>query len=464
MPQTLEWRVDETKAEQRRGLFKIPKEVIEHETIKTLIEERASLEDCPLVIEDEEYARSQVSEKLGMHPYRIRHLVRFGLIRPRDSKNFTKRKTASTLTIAQKISLLYGVEIQRANLTQGYLNSKAFQELPPRERVRILLKGYDKTEWLKDISARLRKRKLPRIRSWHNIRRTDLNRVLYGRDSKSACSNHAAKKLIQKGLTILKPPEFQSYGSNFIDNSALAELIAFLHEVDYEDVMIEDDCYFKRLVQSFLHRRLVPFLIENRFQPNSEITLKEAGRITEQRPYQLAIRMGVENPGEDRFWTHNTVIIASDLAIFMLRGTRRKGLTEAEIFELFGTAEFAPRQLGFFLSKRGAYAGYQYVYPLYDQVAEKAKETLDGSDPISLTPLSANGDTYYLTPMGKIRYCSTHDWPRFDEACIEHITENILRGNRRGTKIKGPSLEITAKGNIIQTIKLLPVGYKTPEN
>jgi len=455
---------------QTQGVFKVPKRVKSKRVIRNWrrgleeLSEQGDL-DVPLVLETEDYTRQSVMKKLGpnrtYNPNRdlVRALMDYRMIRSRNGKRVSQpRQPILNLSLSQTISGFYGESIENIHLTKEYLQSNDFMEKPPKERVKILFNAYTGARWFETFRERFRTHgKNKRIYAWHNLRLRDIHEILGCAQYESGDERRNIVKLVNKGMIILQNGTFKLHGTkNFVNPEGLAELTNLLQEAEGWSSLVKNDPFFNKLVQNFAKKRLTPYLKEKGVDPLETLTAGQIAktlgvpvdRIVDK--IQKGLIKRVEQNRKKR-----AKILGVDFAIYACRKTNLLTFTKEDVAELFGYENINPQRLGFHASNHNTYARHQYVFPLYDKVAEKARQTVfdkwRGMEKSS-TPFSVNGDTYYITRQGKNDFCKIYSFKDFNPSFIEHFTNSIMKGNFKEGKYYCPNMVLTLNGRKITAV------------
>ncbi len=371
------------RVNQTTDYFYVPESIRKRRVLRYWLEDICG-ENAPIVVAESVYSRQSVTRKLGPNrSYNANRnlviaLMSYGLIRPQENKKqWNYSSPVDNLSLAQTISWAFGERIQDVLVSQDYFSSARFLAKPPLQRVRELSDAYAGTRFLERFKRKLIKSKsLPKLHIDEDLRLIDIPQILpVGRYRPNETSNTLVM-LVNKGLIIPRVGKFHKKSpTNFVDIQALAELISILTERSSDEFLVPLDSYIHDLVESYINR-LNGFLSNNPIDPSREYTLQEASDILRIRKRILESKLKKGVFKDVLYSGKNTSIPGIDLAIHILRNNQKRRFRKKDIAELFGVNKIDLSSFRFKPTQKGFYCRQNYVYPLYDKVAKKAKETL----------------------------------------------------------------------------------------
>lgn len=370
--------------DQTSGIFRIPEGLCNSLEINRLKDKTSNFKRKPLVVSEEIYYRQGLEAKLRLSYPSIRKLSKIGLIRPEKSEQFQYneqfKEPVSNLSLAQTISWMFKKPIESILVSEDKFVDESFLNKKPYERVDILFNAYLGCRWFELFRRRQLKIaenvKIPKIKFNQKISKKQLEDLLLITDFKPSGT---ITRLCEKGFIV--PYNGNGFKSksmyNFIDNKALAKLISLIHEIDLDEIFVKDkDEIINELAESLAYRKLLNYMSDKGINKHKEYSISEASSITCIRYtilYYAVQRGAIKNT---EFKRKDTKIKGIDLAIYVLKNTNKLVFKKEDICDMFGVKNLNIKDLDMHVSKRDTYSRHHYVFPIYDMIAEKARNEI----------------------------------------------------------------------------------------
>ncbi|MDD5340957.1 MAG: hypothetical protein PHC97_00805 [Patescibacteria group bacterium] len=440
--------LDMLDIEQRSGIFQVPPSAKRLGAFKSSYGNRNAFKrgiiNLPCIIEGERYFRSGIEKRLVLHYSTVRKLCESGLLRSltkSKSNGFLPlaKKPISPLSIAQTLSWLLGVPIEEILKNRFVFKSGKFASLTAKERVKILFQAYRGCEWFEKFLTRqekhlefLKKKKLmverpitrSHIEDWFTL----------GFDYR-ICQN-----LIKNGLIIPEGRFKNKSMHNYIDLEAFAQLLSLITGVEYEEIFCQGySSALKAMADKFVVSRLRPFMLEMKIKPSKLFTIAEAGKllgISYQTLFSALKRGFIKNFPEGQ---NTAKILGVDLAIYGIKHKWGNILIfrQADVLNIFGVqGNVNLRKLGVLSSPEGTYSKHHYVFPLYDKVAEVAREKYfsDSKNQDLLFLVGRSNLVVCVDGAAKENFLQTYDLDIFDEDSESWLEMQLARPESIGEK------------------------------
>ncbi|MBR9704009.1 hypothetical protein GOV12_01250 [Candidatus Pacearchaeota archaeon] len=353
--------------------------------------------------------------------------------------------------------------------------------------IRDLYNEHDGESWFEEFKDRYREnRGVPRLFEWYNIRLNDLPQLLCSERSQTTNSYETLSKLVDSGFITPREKRFiDNSKTNFVDVNRLSQLLALLCYKEQKQILEREDDYFNAVVKSYLHNKLVPFLIKHNLEKFRKIPFAEAAEILNPSIYSMPkeiakktlrnsqnkLRKFISRHNQDKleYRKNKGVILGIDLAIYSLRPQADNQCKEDDLLDLFALTDINTQRLRLFPNEDQKFSNRSYVSPFYDSVSKKARKLIKVPDQrydhLTLTPLQVNGTTFHITLGAKMAYCYAHSLTKFDSRCLKFIAENIEDGTRKDGKITSQFLILTVRdNNRIVSAKSNIEGYTNPQD
>ena len=420
--------------EQRVGIFRVAKQIEKDVSVRTWRKEKMRLFSVvPTFVEEEIYSKSGISVKLKVSKRMIdKFKKRYGLLQVIDkSYNFTKNASPfSTLSIAQFTSFLFKEPIENILISEKCFKSLDFLNKSPEERIRILYNAYFGSLWFNSFYFRQKKllhSGVPKVKVWQRISVKDLEDWFLSSNSKGGL----LKKLRDTGFLIPRYEKAFRSAENFyniVNPFGLAQLIALISDSSFEDILVRDDPYPKKISEVFVEKKVLPFLSKKNIVADKKYSLNEGADlagINRYTLYQAAKRGAVSNVTFKK--KGKTKILGIDLALFALKNTSKLFFSYSDLLDLFGTESLDTLALGMKSSPEGRFSKHHYVFPVYDYIASFARRKIlrDYVPKKESVFVSWRGKQFRISYDVQKKYLKRYGLKKFDDSCLEHISNEL---------------------------------------
>ncbi|MBU3906734.1 MAG: hypothetical protein KKA64_00615 [Nanoarchaeota archaeon] len=461
----IERLIDKLNISQREGIFQVPEEVSEDKGVQGWLKRLSNFEQTPLVVKEETYYQVGIEKKLNTSRRIITEkLSKYGLIRPQGSEDFdyiacAVSEPVSNLSLTQVISYAFNQPIESILVSEDLFSSKEFLEKSPSERVKILFNAYKGSCWFEHFRKKQEQiakaiKNPPKIMKNQRISRADLGDYFISRMDSS--NKTTLGKLCDKGFIIPANGSFKSKSlNNLVDNEGLAQLLSLLYSIDKSEILIKDDNYTEELVSSFVSKRLLPYLAKTGIDEKARYTVSQSSHLTGisyRRIYQAVQKGTINNVSKNS----DIKIRGDELVIYALGNRDKLVFREEDVMNLFGVENTRLGRKYLKPTNHRTYSKHHYVFPLYDEVAKKAKILmLDKSrEKDNSIKLSAFNREIYLPERIQSEYCEVYGLDKWDNYCYEHIREQIHNGRCLGNKIETDDLIFKLDGEMIRSVRM----------
>lgn len=337
----------------------------------------------PYVIARGTYSKHGLEKKLELTGHLISYLESKNALRRDSLKSRTTQRVYEQLSIAQTISAIFRIPVENILIEDTLYNSQNNKN-SEEYFIKILWNAYKGETWFENFK-RMEQEKisskevvLPLIREWQIIPRASLRRIL-------KVSQKTIKELNNAGFLIPKDGKpFVSKGiDNFVHTKALARFFALLEDRELNDKYLpkDRDDNYQDILQSIINNRFIPYFNGQNILPEQQYSLDKINEKT--GIAELKLRSWIFNnkglPFSRIKYTQNRTRVSVsgiDLAIYNLRGERKKQMNVEDISLLFGIQNSQVKYLHLPPVSNGLYGSQQYVYPIYDVFCEDVKKKL----------------------------------------------------------------------------------------
>ncbi len=397
----------------------------------------------PLVVQEERYYRDGIEVKLGFAYNTTNSFCSYGLLRPAEYlSELPQRWPVSTASLAELISWAFRVPIERILLPEGYFKQDEFLQKNPATRIAILYNAYLGAGWFEHFRRHCRrvwKKGSLTIVKGKKMNLSEISELLEYH-STNGNERGVRARLIRHGFLI--PEGKKNFISksvyNYVDMGSFVKLLSLVLEVPGHALVTaaKPNSYREELADSFIANKLIPFLVEYNINVRRAYSLADAASllyIPRVRLYEAALNGTIKNI---TFNSWMTKIKGIDLAIY---GIRRKSMLQNHcrfsgegLADLLGIKYVDPEKLEIRPSPEGRYAKTKYVFPLYNQMAARArKKVFEGGKDVEPGFNLGRGKIYFSIP-AQVEYCQAYGVPFFDQDCHEHLMEELQGAKRIG--------------------------------
>lgn len=329
----------------------------------------------PRVVAHGEYPLRGVREKLCASRRIFHTLLDWGLLEIDSRHSCATQKCITPQSIARTVSAVYKLPLEEILVSDVQYSSASGRT--PEEHVKYLWNAYTGDRWLESYktSAQQLLQSFSPLRSWHAVTSGTLGSLLQ-------VSRATVNELINHGFAIPQDGAFVLRSiHNRVHTRALAQFIALIKGKRIQDTYIELDCdsYFHDLTAKLINNRVLPYLRKKRLNPTRLYTLPELNEllgISEHRLRSFIFTMRnlpyVKVPA--RGTRTRVAVTGIDIALHELKGERKKQYSVREVAELLSISESRVDKLRLPPPRNGGYGTQQWVYPVYDLIADAARK------------------------------------------------------------------------------------------
>ena len=335
----------------------------------------------PLVMKSERYFKSGLRHKFHIGNPILNAFLQLGILHHSENRKISYREFMpfDTSSIAKITQIGWKTNGLEALIEREPWNEETAKKYTPIEQVERLCNAYTGSFWFEMFRNRYIKmhqklgRPLPHIHEWQIIQRNSLDYLLFADISNKVMRLCERKIILPRNGCTFKEKSCR----NLVHPGAIAQLLAFLHETQIDEIYIpaDKDNFLKKMLDNLVENNIMPYMLKNEIHPAfwydpfqaskkshlSTGVLKHA-RLQGRLPYKES-----DNP-------EKPLVRGIDLALFALRKPSKKSYNINEIAARFGVKPEHVKELHLPPTPyERTYGAQASVEPLYDEVAGRIR-------------------------------------------------------------------------------------------